>query len=272
MRHQARRAGAHADGFGFGIKNEWKKAKTDPLHAGPNHTARTQKVNQAINRNAVRQNDGIVIVDNVALFDELADCAEHAGLTACAAVAKVFLPKELQQAISETHVLSFAIPANEEIDWNAQAANILVPHNEIDFEHRQATSLFLLGNGPIAFEPKYGFQPLFGSDGSLFVFFLHRAITYLVRYSWSERFLNTWEALDASAGENYQHDDERAARSIIVFGSSVSGAADDIAIVPAAYFEIGNDGRLSQYFASARVRSRPDLFVQRCPDACSWND
>ncbi|EKS70386.1 MULTISPECIES: hypothetical protein [Caballeronia] len=229
-------------------------------------------MNQAINQNASRKSDRIVIVDNVALFDELATCAEHAGLTACAAVAKVSLPKELHQAIPETHVLAFAVPSNEEIDWDAQAADMLVPHNEIDFEHRQATSLFLLGNGPVAFEPKYGFQPLFGSDGSLFVFFLHRATTYLVRYSYSERFLNTWEALDASAGENYQHDDERAARSIIVLGSPVSGAADNIAIVPAAYFEIESDGRLSQYFASARIRSRPDFFAAQCPDACSWND
>ncbi|WP_321795280.1 hypothetical protein [Caballeronia sp. J97] len=227
---------------------------------------------QAINQSASRQRDAITIVDNIALFDELVACAEHAGLAACAAVAKVFLPKELQQAISETHVLAFAVPSNEDIDWDAQAANLLIPHNEIDFEHRQATSLFLLGNGPIAFEPKYGFQPLFGSDGSLFVFFLHRAITYLVRYNWSERFLNTWEALEVSAGENYQHDDERAARSILVLGSPVSGAADNIAIVPAAYFEIGNDGRLAQYFASARARSAPDLFAEQCPDVCSWNE
>jgi hypothetical protein len=229
-------------------------------------------MDQAINQSANRQRDNITIVENIALFDELAGCAEHAGLTACAAVAKVSLPRELQQAISETYVLAFAVPSTEDIDWDAQAADLLVPHNEIDFEHRQATSLFLLGNGPVAFEPKYGFQPLFGSDGSLFVFFLHRAITYLVRYSWSERFLNTWEALDASAGENYQHDDDRAARSILVLGSPVSGAADDIAIVPAAYFEIGSDGRLSQYFASTRARSRPDFFAAQCPDACSWND
>ncbi|WP_029971715.1 hypothetical protein [Paraburkholderia graminis] len=219
-----------------------------------------------------REREGVAIVDNVALFDELVDFANRAGTLVCAAVATVFLPPALKQLISEFHVLAFAIPSDNEIDWEAQATDLLVPHNEIDFEHRQATALILLGNGPVAFEPKNAFQPLFGSDGSLFILFLHRAKAYLVRYTWSDRFHHTLEALDASAGENYLHDDERAARSMIVFGSPVHGAADDIALVPAAYFELGSDGRLSQYTASARTRSNASLFAERCPDACSQVD
>ncbi|MDR6376098.1 hypothetical protein [Paraburkholderia caledonica] len=211
-------------------------------------------------------------VDDPALLQALVTCANQASAPVCATVATTFLPATLRQKIEESYVLAFAIPSDEDIDWNAQAIYALIPHNEVDFELRQATTLILLGDGPIAFEPSVAYQPLFGTDGSLFVLFLHRNRAILVHYGWNERFHCTLDTLDASAGDNHRHDEEMAARSIVVMRSPVGGAADGIALVPAAYFEAECDGSLSQYSASARARSRPELFAERFPDLCGQRD
>jgi len=211
-------------------------------------------------------------VENPALLQALVACANEASAPVCATVATTFLPATLQQDITESYVLAFAIPSNEDIDWNAQAIDALIPHNEVDFELRQATTLILLGDGPIAFEPSVAYQPLFGTDGSLFVLFLHRDRAIFVRYGWNERLHCTLDTLDAAAGNNHRHDEETAARSIVVMRSPVGGAADGIAVVPAAYFEVESDGSLSQYSASARARSKPKLFAKRFPDLCAQGD
>ena len=152
-----------------------------------------------------------------------------------------------------------------ELDWAAQTTDQLFPHNEVDYEHKQATTLVLLGDGPIAFEPGIVWKPLFGTDGSLFLVFLHRDKTLLVRYRWNERFLATIDGLNASAGDNHKHDDEMAARAIIVMGSPTYGSADTAALVPAAYFDVETDGSLSEYQASERLRSEPHKVTNPCP-------
>jgi hypothetical protein len=216
--------------------------------------------------------DRFISVDTVELFDSLVNCANRANTVAAATVATAFLPAPLVGEITENYVLAVAIPSTEDIDWDALMVDQLVPHNEIDFEHRQATTLILFVDGPVAFEPFIAFQPLFATEGSLFVLFLHRGQACLVRYRWNERFDSTVAALYETTGENYRHDEERAARSIIVFNSPVCGAADHMALVPAAYFDIESDGSLSHYMASARARSEPERVAEECPELCSWID
>jgi len=108
-------------------------------------------------------------------------------------------------------------------------------------------------------------KPLFGTGGALFVLFLHRGKTLLVRYRWNERFLSTIDGLNASAGDNYKHDDEMAARAIIVMARPTYGSADTAALAPAAYFDVETDGSLSEFQPSARVRSEPQKVTNPCP-------
>jgi len=203
------------------------------------------------------------------LLDSLVTSANRANATVCGVVGTAFLPRELCDGNRGFHTLAIAVPDAEEIDWTSQRMDALVPHNELDFEHRQATTLILLGDGPVAIEPAQTFQVLFDTEGSIFVIFLHRGRAIPTRYKWNERLHCTLDGLGASAGENYRHDEERAARSVIVMGSPVYGATERIAIVPAAYFEVESDGSLSQYSASTRLRSKPQLFADACVDICS---
>ncbi|SIT49351.1 conserved hypothetical protein [Paraburkholderia ribeironis] len=205
------------------------------------------------------------VIDNLDLLDSLAALAAESAVPVCATVDSRILPLALQPQVTESHIVAIAIPHEMELDWDAQTTDQLFPHNEVDYEHRQATTLILLGDGPIAFEPSLVWKPLFGTDGSLFVVFLHRGKTLLIRYRWNERFLATIDSLNASAGDNHKHDDEMAARAIIVMRSPTYGSADSSALVPAAYFDVETDGSLSEYQPSERLRSEPDKVTNPCP-------
>lgn len=208
---------------------------------------------------------GTVVDDDIELLDTLKALAAESAVPVCATVDKRIVPLALQLLVAESHIVAFAIPREMELNWAAQTTDNLVPHNEVDYEHRQATTLVLLGDGPIAFEPGIVWKPLFGTDGALFVLFLHRGKTLLVRYGWNERFLATIDGLNVSAGENHKHDDEIAARAIIVMRSPTYGSADTSALAPAAYFDVETDGSLSEFQPSARVPSEPHKVTNPCP-------
>ena len=194
-----------------------------------------------------------IVADTPPVLSGLYDQAKAAGEVRCGWLYTNALPTPLRSEISESIVISLAVPDEIEVDWASQTEDWLIPHNEINYVNKQSTCLMLLGNGPLALEMGLASLAFFGTEGSIYVLYVCAAETRIVRYSWNERLLATVDALYKTAGPNYLHDKEEAERAIAI-GLPIHGCNAVAATLPTGYFAIERDGSLIDYRPSQRLR------------------